>query len=76
MADNYFEVEIPVNLNSLRKGEYLFSMAVCRPDKSEFYDTVLHFPLINVEGMDEASEFPIDGRWGDLYFPIEWKLIK
>jgi hypothetical protein len=50
-------------------------MAVYRPDKSEFYDTVLHFPLINIEGMDEVNEFPQDTRWGDLYFPIQWKLI-
>ena len=71
----YVEVEIPIHLNILRKGEYLFSMAVYRPDKSEFYDTVLHFPLINIEGMDEVNEFPQDNRWGDLYFPIQWKLI-
>jgi len=71
----YVEVEIPIHLNILRKGEYLFSMAVYRPDKSEFYDTVLHFPLINIEGMDEVNEFPQDTRWGDLYFPIQWKLI-
>ena len=71
----YVDVEIPIHLNILRKGEYLFSMAVYRPDKSEFYDTVLHFPLINIEGMDEVNEFPQDTRWGDLYFPIQWKLI-
>jgi hypothetical protein len=74
-AQAYVEVEIPVQLNSLRSGEYLFSMALYRPDKSEFYDTVLHFPLINIEGMDEANQFPLDTRWGDLYFPIQWKLI-
>ncbi len=75
-AAGYFETEIPLSMSSLRKGEYLFSMAVFRPDKSEFYDTVLHFPLVNIEGMDEGNEFPLDNRWGDLYFPIQWKINK
>lgn len=74
VATGYFELRIPVNIESLRKGEYLFSMAVFRPDKSDFYDTVLHFPLTNVEGIDEANIFPADNRWGDLFFPIKWKL--
>lgn len=73
-SGSYIEVEVPVDLNSLRKGEYLFSMAAFRPDKSEFYDTVLHFPLINVEGMDAGNMFPQDHRWGDLFYPIKWKL--
>lgn len=73
-TNGYFEVEIPISLNNLRKGEYLFSMAIFRPDKSEFYDIVLHFPLINIEGMDEANIFPVDDRWGDLYYPIKWGL--
>jgi lipopolysaccharide transport system ATP-binding protein len=72
--DGYVEVEIPVPMTCLRNGDYLFSMAVFRPDKSEFYDTVLHFPLINIEGMADIGSFPIDARWGDLYFPIEWKI--
>ena len=72
--EGYVEVEIPVPLTFLRNGDYLFSMAVFRPDRSEFYDTVLHFPLINIEGMAEIGSFPIDARWGDLYFPIEWKI--
>lgn len=71
-SDAYLEFDIPVNLNSLRKGEYLMSMAMFKPDKTEFYDTVLHFPLINVEGMDEAGLFPVDHRWGDQYFPVPW----
>ena len=73
-ADGYFEVEIPVNINSLRQGDYLFSMALFRPDKTEFYDVVLHFPLVTVEGLDERMEFPNDSRWGDLFFPIKWAI--
>ena len=73
-VEDYVEVEIPVPLSSLRSGDYLFSMAVFRPDKSEFYDTVLHFPLINIEGMRIIGSFPVDARWGDLYFPINWKV--
>jgi hypothetical protein len=73
-VEDYVEVEIPVPISSLRSGDYLFSMAVFRPDKSEFYDTVLHFPLINIEGMRIIGAFPVDARWGDLYFPINWKV--
>jgi ABC-type polysaccharide/polyol phosphate transport system ATPase subunit len=73
VAKGYFEITIPVNLTNLRRGDYLFSMALFRPDKTDFYDVVLHFPLVTIEGMDENSEFPTDARWGDLYYPIQWQ---
>ena len=73
-AEGYFELEIPVNISFLRQGDYLFSMALFRPDKTEFYDVVLHFPLVTVEGLDEKMEFPNDSRWGDLFFPIKWAI--
>ena len=73
-TDNGFEVLIPVVLPNLRQGDYLFSMALFRPDKTEFYDVVLHFPLLTIEGIDEKNEFPADSRWGDLYFPIKWTI--
>jgi lipopolysaccharide transport system ATP-binding protein len=71
---SYFEVIIPVKLPSFRQGDYLFSMALFRSDKTEFFDVILHFPLISIEGVDEKNEFPIDNRWGDLYFPIAWSI--
>ena len=71
-TNNDFEVVIPIAFPILRQGDYLFSMALFRPDKTEFFDVVLHFPLLSIEGMDENNEFPKDNRWGDLYFPIKW----
>ncbi|HUR12752.1 MAG TPA: ABC transporter ATP-binding protein, partial [Flavitalea sp.] len=73
-ADGYFECMIPIQLPHFRQGDFLFSMALFRPDKTEFYDVVLHFPLVNIEGIDDKMEFPADGRWGDLFFPIKWAI--
>lgn len=73
--NGYFEFKIEVTIPYLRKGEYLLSMALFRPDKSEFYDVVLHFPLLLLEGHDSSSLIPNDERWGNLYFPIKWTTI-
>lgn len=69
----YFERTIKVNVPNLRKGDYLMSMAVFRPDKTNFHDVVLHFPIISVDGIAENIYFPQDNRWGDLYYNLEWK---
>lgn len=74
IVENYCELVIPLHIDSLRQGDYLFSMALFRPDKTEFYDVVLHFPLVTIEGLDEKMEFPNDSRWGDLFFPVKWDL--
>jgi len=72
VTEGYFEVSLDITVPYIRSGDYLFSMAVFRPDKSEFYDVVLHFPLIKIEGMDDDMKFPMDDRWGDLFFPLKW----
>lgn len=69
----YFEKRITVDVPYIRKGDYLVSMAVFRSDKTEFHDVVLHFPLISIDGIEEASFFPQDGRWGDLFFNLKWQ---
>jgi lipopolysaccharide transport system ATP-binding protein len=69
----YFEKMIHVDVPHIRKGDYLMSMAVFRPDKTEFYDIVLHFPFISVDGIKEGMYFPQDNRWGDLFFNLTWK---
>ena len=54
----------------LRGGDYLVSLASFVPQTSHFYDVVLHLPLFTIAGAEKV--FPIDRRWGDLYFPINW----
>jgi len=68
----YFEKTIKIQVPFIRKGDYLASLAVFRPDKSEFHDVVLHFPLISIDGNIRDSGFPNDNRWGDFYFSLTW----
>ena len=75
VRNGYYEVLININVPHLRKGEYLFSMALFRPDWTEFYDVVMHFPIVNIEGSDHNNEFPQDERLGNLYYPIQWNDI-
>ncbi len=72
-ANGYFEKLIHVEVPHIRKGDYLVSMAVFRPDKTEFMDTILHFPFISVDGIAEHAVFPQDNRWGDLYYHLRWE---
>lgn len=74
--DDYFEFSVRVDLPKMRTGEYLISIAVFKPDKSEFYDVVNHFPLTAIEGILESSHMPADNRWGNLYFPLPWTEVK
>ncbi len=71
-SQGYFEKVIQVDVPYIRKGDYLASMAVFRPDKTEFMDTVLHFPFISIDGTADEAVFPQDHRWGDLYFHLRW----
>jgi lipopolysaccharide transport system ATP-binding protein len=72
VVSGYAEFTVDVDKPVLRKGDYLISIALFKPDKSEFFDVVLHYPLISVEGMSAALEMPSDNRWGNLYFPLIW----
>lgn len=66
---------IDLNVPYLRSGEYLCSIGLFRPDKTEYFDVVLHYPFLKVEGINNNSHFPIDDRWGKLYFDLKWKKI-
>jgi len=72
IKSGYYEVKILINIPYLRTGDYLLSSALFRKDKTEYFDTILHFPFLTIEGSEESSTFPIDSRWGDFYFPIKW----
>jgi lipopolysaccharide transport system ATP-binding protein len=65
-----FAVEPPSRI--LRAGNYKVSMAAFSPDKIQQFDLVVHVPLFMVAGTVDHS-IPDDSRWGNLYFPIEWK---
>jgi len=73
--DKYFEVLIDVSDPKIRKGDYMISIATYKPDQTEFYDVVHHFPLLSIEGIAETSDIPVDNRLGNLYFPIKWSEI-
>ncbi len=72
VKDKYFELSIKMDTPKLRTGEYLITIALFSPDKSEFYDVVYHFPLTVIEGVVENSNIPADNRIGNLYFPLQW----
>jgi lipopolysaccharide transport system ATP-binding protein len=73
IVENYAEYTIEVDKPVFRNGDYLVSIALFRPDKSEFFDILLHFPLVTVEGVVDTLPIPVDNRWGNLYFPLTWK---
>ena len=66
---------IDVNIPHLRSGEYMCSMGLFRPDKTEYFDVILHYPFLNVEGVNTDYFFPMDDRWGRLYFDLNWNKI-
>lgn len=67
----YYEYKFHVENPALRSGRYLCSIALFHPNQLDFYDVVLHFPFLEIEGFENS--FPNDGRWGNLYFPIKWQ---
>jgi homopolymeric O-antigen transport system ATP-binding protein len=67
-ATFFVDIKQPV----LRNGEYHVSLASFIPGSQRVCDSVFHFPLFSIVGAGAA--FPADRRWGDLYFPIEWRL--
>lgn len=71
---NYREFTVLLSPNHLRQGQYLVSLAVFTEDMHRFYDAVYHFPAFAVEGHPEALNFPLDGRWGELYFHFAWEV--
>ena len=73
LIDGYAEYTVEIDKPVFRNGDYLITIALFKPDKSEFFDVVLHFPLITVEGIIDASPIPVDNRWGNLYFPLTWR---
>jgi lipopolysaccharide transport system ATP-binding protein len=56
----------------LRRGTYFLSVALFRPGGREFFDVLLHIPLLEVTGTLDMR-FPADDRWGELYFPLTWQ---
>jgi lipopolysaccharide transport system ATP-binding protein len=61
---------ISINNACLRNGDYLVSLASFAPGTQSVDDLILHLPLFTVAG--DSASFPSDGRWGDLYFRIQW----
>jgi ABC-type polysaccharide/polyol phosphate transport system ATPase subunit len=57
----------------LRRGRYAVSLAAFSPDRTHFYDVLLHVPIFELAGSLDPA-FPEDIRWGDLYAPIPWKV--
>lgn len=56
----------------IRKGDYRYSMAVFKPDQTEFFDILTHFPLFSIDGTEPGNYFPHNNRWGDFYFNVSW----
>lgn len=71
---HYREFSVLLSPNHLRQGRYLVSLAIFTEDMQRFYDAVYHLPAFTVEGHSEALNFPLDGRWGDLYFHFAWEV--
>ncbi|MCE0483876.1 MAG: ABC transporter ATP-binding protein [Methylacidiphilales bacterium] len=72
----YSEFLVRCEQNHLLPGNYLISLAVIRPDHSDCYDAALHIPALRIEGEGFLWKVPLDKRWGDLYFPCQWTLVK
>ncbi len=61
----------------LRSGKYFISVALFHPSQTEFYDVLLHMPLLKLVGNAKKSEFPEinDQRWGECYLKLKWGLV-
>ena len=65
--------KLTFDIPHIRKGEYRCSMAVYKPDQTEFFDVLLHHPIFTIDGTEDGLYFPQDKRWGDFYFPVNWQ---
>lgn len=61
-----------INPAYLRQGRYFLTLAVFNRGGTHFYDKITHFPAFEVVGEGNEVKFPVDGRWGDLYLPLNW----
>jgi lipopolysaccharide transport system ATP-binding protein len=61
-----------INPNPLRQGLYLVSLAVGNSNWTNMFDVVYHYPLFEVTGHPESGFFPLDARWGPLFFTLPW----
>lgn len=69
----YVEKLIKLNIPYLRQGNYLCSLATFNKSRDTFFDVVLHFPFLTVEGVHPNTFFPSDNRWGNLFFDAVWE---
>ncbi len=68
----YHEFAVELADMPLRQGRYLVSLAVGTPQWTNSLDAVFHFPAFDIDGRPEQSDFPLDNRWGPLYFELPW----
>jgi lipopolysaccharide transport system ATP-binding protein len=72
----YNEFVLKCDQNHLVAGNYLVSLAVIRPDHSECYDAAHHIPVFSIEGEGLHWKVPVEKRWGNIYFPFQWAIVK
>jgi hypothetical protein len=65
---------INIDRPNLRSGSYFVSFAAVSMDRIVFFDVIHHVPFFQISGSVEQW-FPLDNRWGDIYFPISWDRI-
>lgn len=66
-----FSASVTITPPVLRKGRYKISVALFSPDKTAFYDVLIHMPAFEVAGT-ATQDFPDDERWGDLFLSFNW----
>jgi lipopolysaccharide transport system ATP-binding protein len=67
-----FTISLPTNI--FREGQYFGTFSSFSPGHTEVFDAVMHFPLFKVTSAANGTR--ADGRWGSLYFPVEWTRVK
>jgi lipopolysaccharide transport system ATP-binding protein len=72
----YNEFIMKCDQNRLLPGNYLISVVIIRPDHSECYDAAHHIPAFTIEGDGLLWKVPLDKRWGNIYFPLQWTIVK
>lgn len=69
-----YKVELELTNSFLKTNDYKISIGLFKPDRSEFYDLLMHFPFLRVEGVLEDNQFPFDARLGDMFFRNNWEI--
>jgi len=72
----YSEFSVTVDRNYLLPGNYSVSIVIVRPELSDCFDSAHHVPAFTIEGEGMKWRVPLEKRWGNLYFPCKWELIK